>query len=75
MYEEIIEEEPKQEAQPEVETPADVEKKKKDPKQKKRIQVVKELPVQQVKEYVDEDGVLVELITVEEALTKLFETE
>ena len=32
---------------------------------------MKELPVQQVRSYVDEDGTTVNLITTEEALTKL----
>ena len=36
-----------------------------------RIEVVKELPTQQVRSYVDEDGATVNFVTTEEALTKL----
>ena len=46
-----------------------------DPKKKivkaKRIEVVKELPVQSVRSYTEEDGTVVEYLTTEEALTKL----
>ena len=38
------------------------------PVKSKRTQVVRELPMQPVRSYKDEDGVLVELITIEEAL-------
>ena len=36
-----------------------------------RIEVVKELPVQSVRSYTEEDGTIVEYLTTEEALTKL----
>lgn len=36
-----------------------------------RIEVVKELPTQHVRSYVDDDGTTVNFITTEEALTKL----
>ncbi len=36
-----------------------------------RTEVVKELPTQEIRSYVDEDGVTVNFITTEEALTKL----
>jgi len=46
-----------------------------DPKIKERIVVVKELPVQPVRSYVEKDGTVINMITVEEALSKLFESE
>ncbi len=36
-----------------------------------RTEVVKELPVQQVRSYVDDDGTKVNLVTTEEALTEI----
>lgn len=36
---------------------------------KKRTEVVKELPMQPVRSYRDDDGTIVELITIEEALS------
>ena len=38
---------------------------------KRIIKVVKELPLQPVREYTDEDGNIVELITIEESLEKI----
>jgi len=40
---------------------------------KQRTMVVKELPVQPVRSYTEEDGTIVNLITIEEALSKLLE--
>ncbi len=40
-------------------------------KQKERIMVVKELPVQSFRSYTDEDGTKVNLVTVEEALSEI----
>lgn len=37
---------------------------------KERIQVVKELPVQQIREYEDKDGTIIHFMTIEEALTE-----
>ncbi len=36
-----------------------------------RTEVVKELPVQQIRSYVDDDDVTVNLVTTEEALTEI----
>ena len=40
-----------------------------------KTEVVKELPVQEVRSYVDKDGTTVNLITTEEYLTKLANTD
>jgi len=40
---------------------------------KQRTMVVKELPVQPIRSYTEEDGTIVNLITIEEALSKLLE--
>ena len=39
--------------------------------EKEKIVVVKELPLRPVREYNDEDGTLIKLITIEEALTEM----
>lgn len=44
-------------------------KKKEEPKES--LQVVRELPTQQVRQYTSEDGTKVHLITIEEALTQI----
>lgn len=38
---------------------------------KERIMVVKELPLRPIREYEDEDGTLIHLMTIEEALTEI----
>lgn len=43
------------------------------PEQVEITKVVKEIPVQPIRRYKDEDGTIVNLITIEEALTKLIE--
>lgn len=42
-------------------------------KLKERLQVVKELPVQQVRKVKGDDGTVIRFITIEEALTELLE--
>jgi hypothetical protein len=43
------------------------------PKQKEVTKVVIKLPVQEVRQYTDEEGTIINLVTVEEALTELME--
>ncbi len=55
---------------------ADVEKKKEEAKQvveeeKVEFRVVSQLPTQEVRRYTEEDGTIIQLITIEEALTKI----
>lgn len=47
------------------------EEPKKEEEQKTKIQVVKEFPMIPVRDFQDKDGVMVHLITIEEALTEI----
>ena len=53
----------------------DMEKKYGDVKPKEKTVIVKELPTAPIRDYKDEDGTMVHLITVEEALQRLLELE
>ena len=45
----------------------------KEVRQKEVTKVVLKLPVQEIRQYKDEDGTIVNLVTIEEALTELME--
>ena len=72
--EEVVEEEESEEEEESSEVP-EIDPPEKTSEEKERILVVKELPMQPVRSYVEKDGTIINMITVEEALTKLFESE
>ncbi len=64
-------EEVKEEAETLEEEVPEIEQKKEELKIKEKLVVVKELPTQTVRSYIDDEGIKINMITTEEALTQL----